>query len=177
MEQRGIIVETEKNKNSKEIKDFNHSYYQGLLLTIGNLRHYGTFAPNQDKNKFFVNEKLGDLRTLQDVPKYSYEYLVSKTSTIDVSWFNERQMPDSFFEVEHSTDIQNSLLKYQELQDFYTKMYIVADEKRHLEFDKKISYFSFDNLRKEKRIRFLSYDDLEKQYKQALELQSIQTII
>lgn len=177
LEQRGIIVETEKNKNSKEIKDFNHSYYQGLLLTIGNLRHYGTFAPNQDKNKFFVNEKLGDLRTLQDVPKYSYEYLVSKTSTIDVSWFNERQMPDSFFEVEHSTDIQNSLLKYQELQDFYTKMYIVADEKRHLEFDKKISYFSFDNLRKEKRIRFLSYDDLEKQYKQALELQSIQTII
>lgn len=177
LEQRGIIVETEKNKNSKEVKEFNHSYYQGLLLTIGNLRHYGTFAPNQDKNKFFANEKLGDLRTLQDIPKYSYEYLVSKTSTIDVSWFNERQMPDSFFEVEHSTDIQNSLLKYQELQDFYTKMYIVADEKRHPEFDKKISYFSFNNLRKDKRIKFLSYDDLEKQYKQALELQSLQTII
>lgn len=177
LEQKGIVVETEKNKNSKEVIEFNHSYYQGLLLLLGNLRHYGTFAPNQDKNKYFSNEKLGDLRTLQEIPQYSYDYLVSKSSTIDVIWFNERQMPNSFFEVEHSTDIQNSLLKYQELQDFYTKMYIVADEKRHSEFDKKISYYSFDNLRKDKRIKFLSYDDLEKQYKQALELQSVQTII
>lgn len=38
LEQRGIIVETEKNKNSKEIVEFNHSYYQGLLVSIGNLK-------------------------------------------------------------------------------------------------------------------------------------------
>jgi hypothetical protein len=31
IESRGIIAETEKNKNSKEIVEFNHSYYQGLL--------------------------------------------------------------------------------------------------------------------------------------------------
>ena len=86
-------------------------------------------------------------------------------------------MPDSFFEVEHSTDIQNSLIKFSDLQDFYTKMFIVADEKRHSEFDKKISYSSFEDLRKERRVKFLSYDDLEKQYRQALELQAVQTLI
>lgn len=36
-------------------------------------------------------------------------------------------MPHSFFEIEHSTDIQNSLLKFNDLQDFYVRMVIVAD--------------------------------------------------
>ena len=56
-------------------------------------------------------------------------------------------------------------------------MYIVADVKRKPEFNKKLAYNSFENLRKEKRIKFLSYDDLEKQYRQALELQTVQTLI
>lgn len=177
LEQKGIIVETEKNKNSKEVIEFNHSYYQGLLVCIGNLKKLSTFVPNQDKNKMFLHERLGDLRTLNDLPKYSYENLVSRSSTIDVIWFNKRNMPDSFFEVEHSTDIQNSLMKFSDLQDFYTRMFIVADEKRHSEFDKKIEYSAFENLRKEKRVKFLSYSDLERQYRQTLELQSVQTLI
>ena len=177
LEQKGIIVETEKNKNSKEVIEFNHSYYQGLLVCIGNLKKLSTFVTNQDKNKMFLHERLGDLRTLNDLPKYSYENLVSRSSTIDVIWFNKRNMPDSFFEVEHSTDIQNSLMKFSDLQDFYTRMFIVADEKRHSESDKKIEYSAFENLRKEKRVNFLSYSDLERQYRQTLELQSVQTLI
>jgi tetratricopeptide (TPR) repeat protein len=133
LEDKGIVVETEKNKNSMEVIAFNHSYYQGLLVSIGNMKKLGTFVPNQDKNRMFLNEKLGDLRTIQELPKYSYENFVSRSSTIDVIWFNERNMPDSFFEVEHSTDIQNSLMKYYDLQDFYTRMFIVADEKRYEE--------------------------------------------
>ncbi|MDP2918178.1 MAG: hypothetical protein Q8N68_01625, partial [bacterium] len=30
---------------------FNHSYYQGLLVEIGNLKKHETFVPSQDKNK------------------------------------------------------------------------------------------------------------------------------
>lgn len=52
-------------------------------------------------------------------------------------------MPNSFFEVEHSTDIQNSLEKFNDLRDFYAKMYIVADEKRFAEYEKKMNYTSF----------------------------------
>ena len=51
MERRGIIQETEKNKGTEKVQEFNHTYYQGLLLTIGNMRGFDTFAPNQDKNK------------------------------------------------------------------------------------------------------------------------------
>lgn len=177
LEQKGIIVETEKNKDSKEVIEFNHSYYQGLLVSIGNLKKMRTFVPNQDKNKFFLHEKLGDLRTLQELPKYSFDNLVARSSTIDVIWFNERNMPNSFFEVEHSTDIQNSLLKYSDLQDFYTRMFIVADEKRYVEYNKKLRYDSFQSLRENKRVNFLCYKDLERQYQQAIELQEIQTAI
>ena len=177
LEQKGIIVETEKNKNSKEVIEFNHSYYQGLLVSIGNLKKLGTFVPNQDKNKMFLHEKLGDLRSLQELPKYSYDSFVSRSSTIDVIWFNNRNMPDSFFEVEHSTDIQNSLMKFYDLQDFYTRMFIVADEKRHEEYYKKMSYNSFSKMKNDKRVAFLSYDELERQYRQTIELQSIHTVI
>ena len=37
---------------------------------------------------------------------------------MDVIWFNERKMPYRFYEVEHSTNISNSLDKFYELQDF-----------------------------------------------------------
>lgn len=177
LEQKGIIVETEKNKNSKEILEFNHSYYQGLLVSIGNIKRFGTFVPNQDKNRMFLNDKLGELRTVQELPKFSFDNFVARSSTIDVIWFNDRNMPDSFFEVEHSTDIQNSLMKFYDLQDFYTRMFIVADEKRREEYNKKINYTSFSKLKQNKRVSFLSYDDLEKQYNQAVELQTIHTNI
>ena len=86
-------------------------------------------------------------------------------------------MPDSFFEVEHSTDIQNSLMKYNDLQDFYTRMFIVADEKRYEEYEKKLSYTSFSKMKNEKRVAFLSYDELERQYRQTIELQNVHTVI
>ena len=177
LEQRGIIVETEKNINSDELQKFNHTYYQGLLVTVGNLRNFKTFIPNQDKNKIFLQQKLGELSTLSKIPLFSYDKFVHRSSTIDVIWFNERDMPNSLFEVEHSTDIQNSLIKFNDLQDFFTRMVIVADEKRKEEYLKKIQYSSFQNLIVHKRVAFLSYDTLVKQYEQELEKQQFEFIL
>ncbi len=160
-ESKGIIEETAKNKNSKEISEFNHSYYQGLILTVGNLRNFKTFLPNQDKNKLFLNKRLGDLSTLKEMPIYSYNNLVKRSSTIDAIWFNERKMPQSFFEVEHSTDIQNSLLKFNDLQDFYSRMIIVADKRRKDEFETKINYAGLKEIKS--RVLFLDYEGLSKQ--------------
>ena len=143
IENKGIFVETDKNKTSKEFIEFTHAYYQGLLLTVGNLKGLNTFSPNQDKNKKFIDTNLGDIRTLSSLPDYSFPSIVKRSSTIDVIWLNERNMPHSFFEVEHSTDIQNSLLKFHDLRDFYTRMIIVADERRHLEYKQKINYGNF----------------------------------
>ena len=71
LENEGIVVQTEKNKDSDEVKTFNHAYYQGLLLEIGKMRHLLTFVPDQDKNKKFLQTPLGDLRTLDAIPQYT----------------------------------------------------------------------------------------------------------
>ena len=178
LEGNGILVQNEHNQDSEIVKTFNHAYYQGLLLEMGKLRHLDTFVPDQDKNKQFLNQAvLGDLRTIQAIPEYSYPQLVKRSSTIDVIWFNDRHMPHSFFEVEHSTDIQNSLLKFNDLQDFAARMVIVADEKRRHEFDSKMGYVAFHQLADEKRVAFLSYDSLGKQYEQESEKQKFDFVL
>lgn len=168
-ENNGFVEENEKNKNSMEMNEFNHSYYQGLLLNIGNLKGYFTFVPNQDKNKKFIDKTLGEIRSLTEIPIFSYKEFVDRSSTIDVIWFNNKKMPHSLFEVEHSTDIQNSLLKFNDLQDFHTRMVIVADSMRKNEYLKKIKYSAFKNLELENRVSFLSYDELVKQYERTIE--------
>ena len=177
LEEEGIKVQTEKNKDSEEVKTFNHAYYQGLLLEIGKMRHLSTFVPDQDKNKKFLKTPLGDLRTLNAIPQYTFSSIVKRSSTIDVIWFNNNNLPHSFFEIEHSTDIQNSLLKFNDLQDFYVRMVIVADEKRRQEFQSKMSYAAFERKKKKKRVAFLSYESLDKQYEQELQRQNLEFIV
>jgi len=178
IENRGIIIETVKNIDSKEFQEFNHSYYQGLLLIVGKLKGLSTFVPNQDKNrKFYDERKLGEISTISELPKYSYESIVQRSSTIDVIWFNERNLPHSFFEVEHSTDIQNSLLKFNDLQDFYSRMIIVADNKRKADYINKIKYSSFKDLSINNRVSFLDYESLNKQYESLIEQQSFEIIL
>lgn len=158
----GLVEHDATMKQSPESLQRGHSYYQGLLVSIGNRRGYSTFVPNQDKNKLFVNRPLREIRSLQSIPSFSYDYFVKKCGTVDVVWFNKRQMPNRLFEVEHSTDIQNSLLKFCELHDFHAAMIIVADNHRYAEFKYKIQQKVFAEVRA--RINFLSYHTLVKQY-------------
>ena len=80
-------------------------------------------------------------------------------------------MPDSFFEVEHSTDIQNSLLKFLDLQDFAARMLIVADQVRRPEYIQKLSMQAFQADRFKGRVHFLSYEQLVKEYEKEVETQ------
>ncbi len=178
IENRGIVIETEKNIDSNELQEFNHSYYQGLLLIVGELKGLSTFVPNQDKNKkFYDGRKLCEISSMDELPKFSYDNIVQRSSTIDVIWFNKRNLPHSFFEVEHTTDIQNSLLKFNDLQDFYSRMIIVADKKRKADYINKIKYSSFDDLSKNNRVAFLDYESLNKQYETLIEQQSFELIL
>lgn len=171
IESKGIIAETDKNKDSDAVKDFGHTYYQGLLLKIAAARQLDSWSPNQDKNKMFdLHDNLGSLRSLPEIPKFSYDNFVNRSATIDVIWFNERRMPNSFFEVEHGTDMKNSLLKFNDLQDFHSRMVIVSDAKRHGEFKDKLKFSAFKEIFK--RVDFLSYEQLVKNYEYEMETSS-----
>jgi hypothetical protein len=88
--------------------------------------------------------------------------LARRVATVDVTWFNERLMPHSLFEVEHSTDIQDSLLKFHDLQDFSARMVIVAPASRRREFHEKARYRAFRGIAE--RVAFYDYESLARDY-------------
>ena len=139
-------------------EEFNHSYYQGLITEVGNLENFETYVPRQDKNKLFLSRKLSEVSSLSEFHEFTYEHLLRRGRTIDLTWFNERRLPNAFFEVEHSTDIQNSLLKFVEFQDFRIKFFIVADKVRFKEFKDKLNYSVFSPIRSE--VKFMDYESL-----------------
>ena len=71
-----------------------------------------------------------DISTMKEMPIFTYDKIVKRAKTIDTVWFNERELPRAFYEVEHSTNIINSLNKFFELQDFRSDFFIVANSKR-----------------------------------------------
>lgn len=148
-------------------EEFDHAYYQGLLVELGNIKAFQTFVPNQDRNKRFLLRRLGELATVQEFKSFTYDHLLKRGKTIDVTWFNERGFPTCFFEVEHSTDIHNSLLKYLEFQDFNAQFKIVADAKREKEVQSKLKYVAFAAIRD--RIGFMSYERLSEYHAKASE--------
>ena len=148
------------NKHSEE--QFTHGYYQGLLVEIGKFRHQTTYVPAQDKNRLFIGKRLGDVVDTVSLPSFTHTTLMRRAKTVDVIWFNERLMPSEFFEVEHTTDIKNSLSKFYELQDFHSGFSVVADSCRKGEFDDKLNASVFMPLKK--RVRFLDYTRVVEMY-------------
>jgi hypothetical protein len=160
------IQDSTKKEN---VERFTHSYYQGLLLEIGNMKGYRTYFPAQDKNKLYLEKPLYKIAS-NEMLDFSYPNLVLRAKTVDVIWFNERKMPYSFFEIEHSTDIHNSLLKFVDLRDFYSKFYIIADKAREREFNTKYELSAFSVLKKEKRVEFRDYNYISDLHTKTAEL-------
>lgn len=153
----------ETKAKSKEVELFDHTYYQGLLVQIGNLQKYITYVPAQDKNrKFLGKDKLDELVTTTTIFDFTYPFIVNSAKSIDVIWFNQSQLPKAVFEVEHSTDIKNSLIKFVELQDFRTEMKIVADEARRGQFEKVLSSRAFQEI--QKIVGFVSYTQISNEH-------------
>lgn len=139
-------------------REYSHYFYQGLVAEIGNLQGFQTYVPAQDRNKTFAEQKLGNVTTLSEFYEFTYPNVLRRAKTIDVTWFNERKYPNSVFEIEHSTDMQNSLLKFVELQDFRMKFYIIADTIRQAEFENKISFYAFSSIKP--FVKFWDYDSV-----------------
>ena len=169
LESEGVIANSAANNGSSE-ETFSHGYYQGLLIEIGRMLNKYTYVPPQDAHRMCLHEKLGNMTSIKSIPNFSYSQLTHKSQSVDVIWFQDCHpndgilMPHTFFEVEHTTDIQNSLLKFQELRWFSARMLIVADEKRHREYETKLRYSAFNELRKNNRVSFMSYEDVVRQY-------------
>lgn len=144
--------------DSKSAEEFSHSYYQGLLIEVGHFQKFTTYVPPQDQHRRFLNKELGELTDHKIIPQFTFETILRKAKSVDVIWFNERNIPTHFYEVEHTTDIKNSLSKFYELQDFFSSFYIVANGHREDEFKDKLNASIFSPIKN--RVRFLTYDKI-----------------
>lgn len=123
------------------------------------------------EHKTFLKKRLGDLSTLPEIYTFSYDNILRNAKTVDAVWFNNRRMPNALFEVEYTTNFQNSLLKFTELQDLNSGMYIVSDEKRKKEFERKMELDAFSVIRD--RVSFMDYDKLSMWHAKMHELYEI----
>ena len=157
--------------NSKHEEIFTHGYYQGLIIQIGNMKNFDTYVPSQDKNRKFLETPLKEICSINEMPPFTYPNLTKRAKTIDVIWFNANGLPNSLFEIEHTTDIQNSVSKFCDLQDFYTRFYIVAPEYRRNQFEEVISRRAFKSIKN--RVMFCNYETIVNQHSKMSELYSI----
>ncbi|MFP9191389.1 hypothetical protein ACLI4Q_06990 [Natrialbaceae archaeon A-CW1-1] len=146
--------------SAEKEQQYSHTYFQGLLAEVGNMRATDTWIPSQDKNQAFLDTTLADVRSLDSIPRFGYEEIVRRARTVDVVWFNERRMLDSLLEVEFSTDFQNSLHKFLDLQDYHANFVIVADETRKRQFEKRLNQSGFEPIRN--RVEFFNFEEVSK---------------
>lgn len=145
-----------KAKSSDVQRQSDHSLYQGMLLEIGRACNFRTYVPAQDRKRMFLNTPLGSLVDVDRLLPFTYEEIVQRASTVDVVWFNSRNMPAAFIEVENSTDFQNSLGKFTDLQDFHADFLIVAPADKETTFRRKLEISAYESIRE--RVKFQTYD-------------------
>jgi hypothetical protein len=149
-----------------------HTYYQGLLVELGNLRNQQTFVPKQDRGKDFLGKPLGSLVTVKDIYPFTYPDILDIASRVDVVWFNERKFPSEFIEVENTTDMRGALLRFVMFNPFNSRFRVVAPAARKREFESKVIHPSFDLIAK--RTVFTSYDLVAELHRKASEAAALE---
>ena len=71
-------------KEEKSVEQFTHGYFQGLIIEIGNMKHYTTYVPAQDQNRKFLEKPLKGLCSTIHIPNFSYDCLTDRARTVDV---------------------------------------------------------------------------------------------
>lgn len=73
-------------QETQSVERFTHGYYPGLIIEIGNMKHYTTYVPAQDQNRRFLEKPLKNLCSTIHIPNFSYKNLTNRARTVDVIW-------------------------------------------------------------------------------------------
>lgn len=166
------LIEDKLSDKNREMELSTHSFYQGLIIELGKMKGYKTYIPPQDHNKAFLKKStlLKDLVDYNRLLTFTYDDIVQIVKYIDVFWFNDRNFPSVVFEIDHTTNFRNSLVKFIELQDFELKMVIVSSKHRLKDFEKKIARPIFEPIKE--KVKFYSYDYVSQWHSDAFKLKN-----
>lgn len=149
-----------------------HSTAQGMLLTLGRLFGYETFAPAPDRTaRRFQGRPLADFSTVTTCEEFCGAKRLPRVRLIDAIWLDEDNdgvFPVYAFEVEHTTGLKDGMDRLVELPDrFHAKLFVVAPggEERS-KFERFVTLNKFRKFRE--RLQFHDYAELQAVYDSAI---------
>lgn len=139
-----------------------HGAVQGMLIEIGNYLGYLTYT--SDKNRTFDGKPLSSLCSLQQIPEFSYKDIVQITSFRDAVWFSntQRPFPKYVYDVENTTDFDNSMYQMYQIREVNAHFVLVAEEKKRKVFEQKLQREPFMQIAS--RYAFRSYEQVVRFY-------------
>ncbi len=154
--------------------EINHGIAQGMLVTLGNIYGYETYAPPRDQTiRRFQGKPLSDFVTVSDCTNiFSGSRNLPKIREIDALWFDEDDdglFPTHAFEVEETTGVKSGLDRLLKIPRRYlVNFYIIAPSTKEKDlFNRYVNQTPFRSFKD--RFSFRYYNELEELYNFAVE--------
>jgi len=159
-------------QNFTEEPEIDHGIAQGMLVSLGKIYGYETYAPPHGQSiRTFQGKPLRDFLTVSDCTDIFKGPNLTKIREIDTLWFDEDDyglFPVYAFEVEETTRVKSGLDRLLKIpRRFLTRFFVIGpSEKEKNLFDQYVNQTPF----KEYKDRFLFrfYKELEGLYNSAL---------
>jgi len=156
-----------------EEPEVDHGIAQGMLVTLGKIYGYETYAPPHDQTtRRFQGKPLSDFVTVANCTDIFRGPNISKIREIDALWLDEDDyglFPTYAFEVEETTGVKSGLDRLLKIpRRFSVSFYIVAPGVKEKElFDRYINQTPFRAFKD--RFSFRYYKELEELYNLAVQ--------
>jgi hypothetical protein len=163
-----IVTETVEEEPCAALDD--HWDAIAMLAQVGKLLGYDVYVADPARESKMFGVKLGELADLQQVPRFTLDRYLDTIGNVDVIWFQE-EFPAYCFEVEHSTNVTQGLLRLYQIRQFTdARFFIVAPTNVEKRFESEVRKDPFHQIKD--RYTFKSYDDLSAFYQSAKDYHS-----
>jgi len=155
-----------------EEPEINHGIAQGMIVTLGKIYGYETYAPPHDQTiRNFQGRQLREFVSVADCTDIFRGPNLGKIREIDILWLDEDDyglFPIYAFEVEETTRVKGGLDRLLKIpRRFPTRFFVIGPSTKEKElFDKYVNQTPFRNFRD--RFLFKLYKELEELYNSAL---------
>lgn len=156
----------------REEPEIDHGIAQGMLVTLGRIYGYETYAPPHDQTiRTFQGKPLRDFVTVSDCTDIFMGPNLPKIREIDTLWFDEDDyglFPVYAFEVEETTRVKLGLDRLLKIpRRFRTLFFIIGPSKKEKDlFDEYVNQTPFKDFKSKFLFRF--FKELEMLYNSAL---------
>jgi hypothetical protein len=169
VEQPSIEAEPERLEKDELV---DHGTAQGMLLALGRMYGYETFAPATDRTaRSFQGKPLTALSSITDCAGFCGRNSLHRVRQIDAIWLaedNDGAYPVYAFEVEHTTGVRSGMDRLLELPERYeVGLFVVAPgEDERKTFEGLVNQSRFRKFRG--RLSFRDYQQLDSLYNMAV---------